>query len=44
MNNDQQQQAPQFAPQMAPTQAALKQPASPAANDEVAQVAQLGYN
>jgi hypothetical protein len=47
MNNTQQQQAQQFVQQQAKQGAqmsAQKQPVSPSANDEVAQVAQLGYN
>lgn len=49
MNSDQQQQGPQFVPQIAQPQAvqgnAPKQPAKPvAAGEEVAQIAQLGYN
>ncbi|HWV18451.1 MAG TPA: hypothetical protein VNZ68_07750 [Rhodocyclaceae bacterium] len=49
MNSDQQQQGPQFVPQMVQQQgvqgSSTKQPASPVtASEEVAQVAQLGYN
>lgn len=49
MNSDQQQQGPQCVPQMAQPQAVQgstqKQPAKPVtAGEEVAQVAQLGYN
>lgn len=41
-NSQQQQQAQQFAQQQA-SQANQKQPA-PTANDEIARIAQLGYN
>ena len=49
MNSDQQQKTPQFAPQVTQPQAVQgstqKQPVKPvAANEEVALVAQLGYN
>jgi hypothetical protein len=46
MNNTQQQQAQQFAQQQQggqKTQPAAK-PQAPAANDEMAKIAQLGYN
>lgn len=42
-NTQQQQQAQQFAQQQA-IQTGQKQPTSPAANDEIAKIAQLGYN
>jgi hypothetical protein len=46
MNDNQQPQAPQFAQQPASqnVQPATAKPLPPAANDEITQIAQLGYN